>query len=164
MNEASNVATVAAIDIENFLKEQPATLKVQNVEEHEIYRQKDIDLLWFWKDNSGKEKMNTIEIKGDRYHRTGNYFLETISNKSKGTPGCFIYTEADYVFYYFIYEKELHILPMPETKNWFLKNIDSFVERETSTPVGKEYYITVGKLVNRKLLQNNVKGAKIVKF
>jgi hypothetical protein len=165
MNEASNVAKIAAEDIERFLISLKETIRVTNVEDDPVYRDKDIDLIWKWEKN-GEEKTTTIEIKGDRYHYTGNYFLETISNKSKGTPGCFIYTEADYVFYYFVDKKELHVLPMPSTKEWFLKNINQFTEKETSTPFnnGNGFYITVGRLVNRELLQNSVAGVKVRKI
>ncbi|MGI2747623.1 hypothetical protein ACRS52_02450 [Bacillus cytotoxicus] len=160
MNEAANVAKKAATDITNFLKTFEETIDVINVEDDEQYRTKDIDLLWI-RNKNGVKKTTTIEIKGDRYHYTGNYFLETISNKSKGTSGCFMYTEADYIFYYFVDERELHVLPMPKTREWFINNMDNFKERETSTPIGNDYYITVGRLVNRNYLQRHVQGVKI---
>lgn len=162
MNEATAVAKIAARDIEEYLRKNPKTLKVENVEDIREYREKDIDLIWTWI-NDGVQKVTTIEIKGDRYYRTGNYFLETISNKEKNTPGCILYTEADLVFYYFVFEKELHILPMPRTRDWFLNNINRFVEKETTTPVGNNvFYTTVGRLVKRDYLQNNIKGVKII--
>ncbi|MGG3736828.1 hypothetical protein [Aeribacillus pallidus] len=161
MNEANSVAKRASRDIEEYLKSFPYTINVINVEDDPIYREKDIDLLWNWY-NNGKKVTTKIEVKGDRYYRTGNYFFETVSNKSKGTPGCFMYTEANFVFYYFVDEKELHILPMPETRDWFIENMDKFVERETSTPVGNTVYITVGRLVNRDLLQENVKWVRVI--
>lgn len=161
MDEANNVAKKASSEIEAYLQTLSNTVDVINVENDEAYRRKDIDLLWVHKENDSK-RITSIEIKGDRWYKTGNYFLETISNKSKGTPGCFMYTEADFIYYYFVTERELHILPMPETKNWFIKNINRFVQKETSTPVNGQYYITVGRLVPRRMLQNEVSGAKIV--
>lgn len=162
MKEANNVAKRASREIEEYLLSLDVTIDVRNVEEDPYYREKDIDLIWY-RNQNGKKLTTMIEIKGDRYYYTGNYFLETISNKSKQTPGCFMYTEADYVFYYFIEEKELHILPMPLSRNWFMTNINRFKERETSTPVGNnDYYITVGRLVNRQLMQNEVPGIKVI--
>lgn len=164
MAHASKVAKQAAIDIERFLLSNPATVKVQNVEENKEYQTKDIDLIWTWKKEGEEERETSIEIKGDRYHSTGNYFLETVSNKSKATPGCFMYTEADYIFYYFVTVKELHILPMPAAREWFEANIEQFRESETSTPGSYGSYITVGRLVNREKLQKNVSGVKVIKI
>lgn len=162
MDAASEVAKAATHDIEAFLKKNEHTISVLNVENDITYQQKDIDLIWIcWNKSKTATKRVTIEIKGDRYHHTGNYFFETISNEAKDTPGCFLYTEADYVFYYFIGIKELHILPMPATRDWFLRNIDQFRETKTSTPVGKGRYVTVGRLVPRQLVRGAIPKVKI---
>lgn len=165
MGGASQVADKAAADIEALLKKQAVTLEVINVEGDPVYREKDIDLLWKVKLSDGTSKTVSIEVKGDRWHKTGNYFFETLSNEGKGTPGCFMYTEANYVYYYFVDERELHILPMPATKEWFIKHLPEFKERKTSTPVGNgEYYVTVGRLVPRHIVLANVPGVKILKI
>lgn len=158
MDNASSVAKKAFEDIKNYLLSLPLTKGVENVEDDPSYRSKDIDLIWTQTDG----KTVFVEIKGDRWHKTGNYFFETVSNKSKGTPGCFLYTEADFIYYYFVNEKELHILPMPETRNWFIENKDRFREKETSTPIGRDFYITVGRLVPRVVVNKEVKGIKII--
>ena len=82
MKSASKVAQQATDDITQFLENQSATIAIQNVEMDKYYQQKDIDLIWTYQKN-GKTLKKTIEIKGDRYHRTGNYLLETISNLNK---------------------------------------------------------------------------------
>ncbi|MFW6028920.1 MAG: hypothetical protein ACOCRO_01560 [Halanaerobiales bacterium] len=143
MKDAVNIADQAANDIEKWLKKQNYTIEVYNVEENGYYRNIDVDLIWA--STSGTFK---IEIKGDRWDKTGNFFFETYSNKEKGTPGCFIYTEANYVFYYFVKTKVLYVLPMPKIRKWFLRNINRFKERATTTPLGNgEQYTTVGRLV-----------------
>jgi hypothetical protein len=162
MTEGVRVAKQASSDLEEFLKKFEETIEVKNVEDDAEYREKDIDLLWL-RQRKGNSIKTTIEIKGDRWYKTGNYFFETISNKSKGTPGCFMYTEADYIFYYFVEQRELHVLPMPETREWFIKNIVRFKERETSTPVNNEQsYITVGRLVPRNIVKKEVPKMKII--
>lgn len=165
MSDASEIANRAAADIESKLRSQPATVDVVNVEDDAEYRAKDIDILWRRRLDDGSIKTIRIEVKGDRYYKTGNYFLETISNESRGTPGCFMYTEADFVYYYFVDERELHILPMPATRDWFRKHLNEFKERKTSTPVGNgEHYVTVGRLVPRHIVSANVPGVKILKI
>lgn len=73
-----------------------------------------------------------------------------------------MYTEAKYIYYYFINIKELHRIPVHKTRKWFIENINKFKERETSTPVGKgEHYITVGKLVPRKDAQKAIPEIKV---
>jgi hypothetical protein len=149
MKEAVGVGKEVISKIIEHLKKLPCTIDAVSVENDPYYQKKDIDILWKCRDEKG-ELEGKIEVKTDRYHRTGNYFFETISNKSRNTPGCFIYTEADYIFYYFTEIEEVHILPIPEVRDWFLEIKETFEERETSTPVGNEHYITVGRLVPRK--------------
>ena len=163
MNAASSVAVQAAQDLETYLRNKPETIEVLNVEDDPTCRAKDIDLIWTFRGSDGSHAIVTIEIKGDRYYHTGNYFLETISNEGKNTPGCFLYTQADYIFYYFVAEKELHILPMPATRDWFQQHLHQFQEKKTSTPVANgKYYVTVGRLVPRNQLQKEVPGVKII--
>jgi len=165
MQAATAVAIQAAQDIEAYLRKLPQTTDVINVENDLAYRTKDIDLLWFLKRANGSFAAVTIEIKGDRYYHTGNYFLETVSNESKKSPGCFLYTEADFVFYYFVKEKELHILPMPGTREWFWLHLNQFREKRTSTPVSSSAsYVTVGRLVPRELVLKEVPGVRIIKL
>ena len=163
MNAASSVAIEAAKDLEVYLRNKPETVEVLNVEDDPIGRAKDIDLIWTVRRPDGNQSVTTIEIKGDRYYHTGNYFLETVSNEAKNTPGCFLYTEADFIFYYFLEEKELHVLPVPATRHWFRQHLHQFREKRTSTPVGNnQIYVTVGRLVPRRLLQKEVPGVKII--
>lgn len=142
MSDGVSIAERATTEIEAWLHEWGDTLGVEHVEGDPDYQKIDVDLLWFTRRRDYK-----IEIKADRWHSTGNFFFETVSNKARGTPGCFLYTEADFLFYYFIEPRLLYILPMPRTRRWFENNAHRFEERETTTPVGYAAYTTVGKLV-----------------
>lgn len=138
-----HAADLAARELEAWLWSRPETVDVHNVEADPACRQIDVDLLWLTEKAAYK-----VEIKADRLgHRTHNFFFETISNQEKGTPGCFLYTEADLFFYYFTETRQLYILPMPATRTWFLPRQDQFPERATTTPAGKGHYTTVGRLV-----------------
>ncbi len=152
MQERTSIAAQAARDIEAWLRNKKITVDVVNVEDDRKYQSADIDLVW--KTTLGEK---TIEIKGDTYHQTGNFFLETYSNRELNTPGCFLYTEADFIYYYFVGIKKLYILPMPETREWFLKHPDEFSEKATQTIIGNESrYTTVGRLVPIKILMQNI--------
>lgn len=151
MNAGMRVAQQASADIEAWLRRLPQTQSIENVENNPLYQAIDVDLLW-----TTQKARYQIEIKGDRWHSTGNFFFETHSNKEKGTQGCFLYTKADLVFYYFIKPRMLYILPMPETLEWFSLNIQRFKERETTTPIAQDSYTTVGRLVPIKTVLEEV--------
>lgn len=143
MSEAVDVAKRAAQEIEAWLRSLPQTRSVQNVEADVDYQRVDVDLVW-----TTEKQRYQVEVKGDRVgHRSGNFFFETVSNAEKGTPGCFLYTAADLLFYYFVETRQLYILPMPATRDWFLPRMTTFRERPTQTPVGDDHYTTIGRLV-----------------
>ena len=155
MDESVAVAQQSATDIEAWLRRKPETVSVRNVELETAYQQIDVDLIWTTHNGS-----YFVEIKGDRWHKTGNFFFETHSNKEKGTPGCFLYTQADWLFYYFVTPRTLYILPMPATRAWFVANINRFRERSTTTSVGGSYYTTVGRLVPITVVVQEVPGVR----
>jgi len=142
MANGVEVATQASRDIQAWLQQLPQTQSVENVEAQFGYQQLDIDLIW-----TTETQTYHVEIKGDRWHETGNFFFETYSNFEKNTPGCFLYTQADLLFYYFVIPQHLYILPMPTTRQWFNRDTARFEERATTTPVGNQHYTTVGRLV-----------------
>jgi len=141
-DDAIEVSKRALQDVVKWLHTLPQTIEVRNVEEVPEFQKLDIDLIWITQKRHYK-----VEIKGDQWDQTGNFFLETNSNKERGTPGCFLYTHADLVFYYFLHPRILYILPMPLTRDWFTFNLHRFEERSTTTPIGSDYYTTVGRLV-----------------
>lgn len=159
MHEAQKVAKLAAIDIEVWLRSQPETISVVNVENDPDYQRRDIDLIW-----TTQTGEILIEIKGDRWNKTRNLFFETHSNLERNTPGCFMYTEADWLFYYFVNTRQLYKLPMPKTREWFNITMRRFRERSTTTPVGKSYYTTVGRLVPISTVMMEVPGIRMVQL
>ena len=159
MRQTGAVAAHAARDITRWLKAKPETRQVRNVEADPDYQRRDIDLIWKTKNGT-----TTIEVKGDRYDQTGNFFLETISNREAGTPGCFLYTEADFIYYYFVGPQRLFILPLPATRDWFLAHLREFREVTTTTPYRGGFYTTVGRLVKIERVLGAVSGAQCVEL
>jgi len=155
MQAANEVAKVASREIESWLCRREETVSLRNVENDPTYQKDDIDLIW-----TTHNRTLRIEIKGDRWHRTGNFFFETASNKERNTPGCLLYTKADYIFYYFVTPKILYCLPMPATREWFTANLARFKERSTTTPVGRHSYTTVGRLVPISAVVKEVGGVR----
>ncbi len=85
-----------------------------------------------------------------------------VSNKAADTPGCFLYTEADFVCYYFVGPRKLYVLPMPATRDWFAANLKNFKEVATTTPVRGGSYTTVGRLVKIERVLDAVRGVRVV--
>jgi len=145
MTDALEVAHLSAQKITAWLWTRPETVDVHNVEHEPHYQSLDVDLLWV----TGKQCYQ-VEIKADRWEKTGNFFFETHSNLERDTPGCFLYTQADLLFYHFVNTGALYILPVPETRSWFLERLHTFEERATRTSLGGPaggQYTTVGRLV-----------------
>ena len=144
----TSIAKRAATDVTHFLQTVwPQTVAVHNVEDDAAYQAHDVDLLWTVVE---KERLRVIpvEVKGDRYHHTGNFFFETVSNEGKGTPGCFLYTKAEWLFYYFLEVGTLYCLPVGKVRPWFVQNMIRFKEQRTSTPTRSgSNYVTIGRLV-----------------
>jgi hypothetical protein len=159
MTYSTGVARWAAVDITQFLEATwPQTVTVHNVEDDPAYQAHDVDLLWTVVERSGRMRIIPIEVKGDRYHQTGNFFFETVSNESKGTPGCFLYTSAKWLFYYFVESGDLFCLPMSRVRPWFCHQLERFEERRTSTLVGDDAYVTVGRLVPIETVLQEISG------
>jgi hypothetical protein len=150
MQSACETADEGTEHIVDFLYSLPMTVNVENVEDSEEFRKKDIDLIWSFKVNDSILK-KYIEIKVDTYSGSGNYFFETKSNIERRTPGCFMYSEADLLFYYFL-GTELHMFNLKKARKWFIENQDRFTTCRTSTSVGNgARYHTEGALVKREI-------------
>lgn len=160
MDEGMQVTRGGVALVKKWLAAQPKTLGVIDTEEDKSQQAKGIDLIW--KTESGDI---TIEVKTDRQYEKGNFFLETISNEGKGTPGAFLYTEADLLFYCFSPQSVAYIFSVKEVRLWFLENLDQFKERKTQTRLANgEKYTTVGRLVNRHYLLSKVKSVREIKI
>lgn len=157
--DSTKVSEQAAREIESWLNGFEETVSVQNVEAIREFQNIDVDLLW-----TTQKRRFKIEIKADRWHKTGNFFFETHSNKEKNTRGCFLYTEADFIFYFFVTPRILYTLPIPRTREWFEANMRRFKESATTTPIKDNHYTTVGRLVPIDAVMNEVKGVKKIQL
>src|SRR5918996_891750 len=128
---------------------------VHDVQLDPRFQHRGVDLLW---ERSASDVVG-IEVKGDRQGRRGNYFFELVSNLEKDTPGCFLYSVADAYLYAFLDLGEVHHLPMPATREWFLSRAKEFPLRHTHTRMGSATYTTVGALVPVSDVVRGVPGA-----
>ena len=71
-----------------------------------------------------------------------------------------MYTQADWLFYYFVTPRTLYMLPMPTTREWFVANIECFRKKSTTTPIKDNSYTTVGRLVPIARVMQEVPGVK----
>lgn len=147
----NNISKIAIEKVSNYLNSLEETLYVENVELDKEFQEFDIDLIQFT-----HEDVFNIEVKADTYD-TGNFFFETVSNESKNTLGCFMYTSADFIYYYFLKKDILYILPMPECRKWFISNQGRFEQKKLATRKGKKIlYYSYGYAVPIKTILEEV--------
>jgi hypothetical protein len=156
-NKQYDVSKIAIDRVSHYLFSLEETIDVMNVEDDKAFQEFDIDLIHITNRN-----VVNIEVKSDTYE-SGNFFFETISNATKGTQGCFMYTCADYLHYYFVKSSTIYILPMPSTREWFIKNMDRFDKKKLATRSGnKVLYHSYGYAVPIEIVRKEVKGIKEV--
>lgn len=151
------IGSNGSVDIIKFIKSRKNVIHVLNIEKNEKYQKLGTDLM-VSKYLEGRFDTKYIEIKTDKHHNTGNYFLEVIGNDYKGTPGGMIYTKADYVFYYFINIKQLHVIDRVSLQKWIINNGQAlkYVDVPTVDNYNNFLYNTVGALVSRELLKRTI--------
>ena len=157
--ELSDLGLVVSL---GFLERNPNVFEVINVENNSYYQKKDIDLLAKMKIRESKGWVG-IEVKCDSY-KSGNLYFETISNMNKNTPGCLLYSEAHFLFYYFEKLEELYILPMQSFRQWFIQNKSSFDKKNTYTKdtKGKILYKSEGFTIPLDAIKEDFKRVKVV--
>jgi hypothetical protein len=128
--------------------------RVHDVQQDPRFQHRGVDLLW----ERGEEVLG-VEVKGDRQGRRGTFFFELISNLEKDTPGCFLYSEAHLLAYVLLAEQELHLLPLPATRAWFLPRAKGYPLKHTRTSLGEKGYTTVGAVVPIREVHAQVEGA-----
>ena len=157
MQAVQHAASRAVELVRGFLVHEVAGSQVHDVQEDPRFQHRGVDLLW---ERPGGDVLG-VEVKGDRQGgRRGTYFLELISNAEKDTPGCFLYSAADLLAYVFLDRHELHLLPLPATRAWFLARASEFPLRHARTRVGRFSYTTVGATVPARRLLSEVDGSR----
>lgn len=154
-----DVSQIAIEKVSDYLLTLSGTLDIINVEGDKAFQEFDIDMIHVTNDS-----VVNIEVKADTY-KSKYFFFETVSNATKGTPGCFMYTRADYLYYYFTQTDALYILPMQEARDWFIDNMDRFTKKELSTTGdNKVLYNTYGYTVPIRTVLKEVKGARLIRL
>lgn len=153
----NSIASKAATEIDTFLRSRKNIFDVINIEKDKQFQRKGIDLLCFIC-KSKTLKTKSIEIKADTHTYTNRYFIEVIGNDSKGTPGGMLYTIADYIFYYFINAKELHVIERIPLQKWICNNGKNLNYREVPTvdENNNVLYNTIGTYVSREVFKDTV--------
>ena len=159
MQAVQHAALRAVALVREFLLAEVSGSQVHDVQEDPRFQHRGVDLLW---ERPGTDVLG-VEVKGDRQGgRRGNYFLELVSNAEKDTPGCFLYSGADLLAYVFLDRRELHLLPLPAVRAWFLARSPEFPLRHARTRIGKTHYTTVGATVPARRVLTEVAGARRV--
>ena len=135
----------------NYLVRLPETNYLGRVHDNPDYSSRGIDLLWVCLEEI------SVNVWVD-FYTSGNFFLETISNEKKGTPGAFVNSEADLMIYYIQPWQTIYQLPLKPAQEWFKNNQNRFKERRTTTRATRKRkgYTTVGRIVPIDILMREV--------
>lgn len=143
----------------SYLLREDGEGELHDVQADPRFQARGVDLVW---ERSGGRLLG-VEVKGDRQAgRRGTYFFELVSNLERDTPGCFLYSQADVLLYVFLQTLEVHHLPVPETRAWFLAHAARYPLRHARTRVGAQAYTTVGAVVPVRDVLREVAGARRV--
>lgn len=155
--DSDALSSLGSRELQTWLQQQGWA--VRDVSKDRVLQHQGIDLI---AQREGRQRC--IEVKVDCKASTyGNFFLETHSNVGKGTRGCFLYTQSDYLFYYLpdLDPPKLYRLPTARLQRWvrdqLIDDPQAFEYTETQTE-GK--YKTGGYKVPIQRVLEEVQGAK----
>lgn len=152
---------VGIVLVTRLLNRDARTVEVENVEEFADYRRADVDLLWQRRDGRHGIETWKVEVKTDTY-MTGNMAFELMSVIENNTPGCFLVSEADLWYYCFPGFGVAYVLPMPETREWFLYEKPPHEVKETwSTGPGGRVYHSRSAMVPIPAVIMGVSGVRV---
>jgi hypothetical protein len=141
-----------------WIRKLPNLAFFWDVQDNPIFQEQDIDVIIVRK----PDIQQTIEIKVDSYYeKSQNIFWEEVSNLEMDNPGCFMYSKATHMFYYFFPGDVLYIFDLPKAREWYIKNKNRFTEKRLLNKCGQygEFtYTSVGRIINRDIFarENNV--------
>lgn len=115
--------------------------KVIDAREHSFFQEWDIDFVTEYGNT-----VYTIDVKTDS-HPPRNFFIETISNDTKGTPGCVYQTRADFWIYVFPATDDGFVFKPSTMVKHIEENDFKEITSATTNRRGKSLYNSVGVLV-----------------
>lgn len=104
------------------LESLPETISVIDVSKVPLYQNMDIDMLWV-RAYENKEIVSRVEVKGDSYPER-NFYLEAWSNIERGTPGCIVKTQADFIMYLFVQTQNYYLLDASDLRTFMFAHPD----------------------------------------
>lgn len=100
----------------------PGSISVIDVSQDLRYQDLDVDLLWV-REHENREIVTRVEVKGDTYPER-NFFLEAWSNLERGTPGCLVKSQSDYIYYYFMQTGNGYLLETSDLRTFMFAHPD----------------------------------------
>ena len=111
--DAQEVERRALADLLPYALKRHPGIEITPTDNYKLLQKVCGDWMAKWK---GKGRL--VEIKAEEENKYDNLFLEAWSNRPRGTPGWMDTCQADWLWYYFVENKQLFILSMRELKEW----------------------------------------------
>lgn len=129
-------------------------IKFDDVSKNPEYFSKDIDIIAYTENGT-----KAIEVKNDSLiHKTGNLFLETLSDVENAADGWFVYSEADLLYYACDKTNRCFIYRMDELRRFVDAQNDAYIKRHTKDCHLDKYKVSRGLCIPLKDVEHICKG------
>lgn len=135
----------------------PSCVTVCDVSDNKDYQKEDVDFLFITR-NMFKTDVFKVEVKTDSYPEKNLYF-ELVSNLERGTPGCLMYTQADYLAYFYEKTGSCYVFDAQKLKTTVFGHpffFDESKKKKVTNKVGEAQYTSVGLAIPLKDLMECV--------
>lgn len=133
-------------DILLYLESLDRTVGVIDVRGNQYFKDKGIDLVYLYITKKGMATM-TICINEDLDSKNSRYVFETDYRVKEVKQNSFLFSEADFYFYYFEKNRELNMIPLSKAKASFIAQMSKFKDAETKAVVNGQILSLIGREV-----------------
>lgn len=147
-----------------YVGSRPGVYGVEDVSRDSRFIPRGVDLVWRV---AQRWPFDDIVVYGGvktdlKMYRTGNFFIETQSNTTRGTPGWLNCSEADRLLYLSYGDKKLYDLSLPKVRRFLSGRKYPTARSSTGGAHGGVLYHTKGLVVPRAdLLANSAMGREV---
>lgn len=147
MTNQREVANAGVAEVVKYYTSRDDVKQVLNRQEDSKDR---VNQLAIIKNNSSK--VTIMDVKTDTQYRTGNFFIEEISQMEKQVKGWLTESTAEYIAYYFLGHNVMYLIPLKSLRAWAEKRLDRYEPRLARN----HGYHTLGRIVPRDTLFNEL--------
>lgn len=146
-------------EVMKYFTDNAPGIEVIDVQNDPFFQGVDVDLVLVHKQ---LRQVRWVEVKSDTY-TSGKMFLETWSNLERQSPGCLMYTRADFLVHYFTAYGWAIMVPVKALREWMGRRVEEFPRKTTTNTLSDgATFTSVGHVVPVGVIQSEVRGTSIL--